>query len=153
GSMEKPGLVNSGLRPVMALLDRAGIIANVGLRSKPTFSPAVRPFDSREFHCLQTVRSLCDLRTVDIGLRGISLEKSTPELDAPTEIFRTVVLRRRPNAELRTREHLTAGEIDALIDAAKANRYGHRDATMILLAFRHGLRAAEACDLRWDQVD
>jgi integrase len=24
---------------------------------------------------------------------------------------------------------------------------------MILLAFRHGLRAAELCDLRWDQVD
>jgi integrase len=24
---------------------------------------------------------------------------------------------------------------------------------MILLAFRHGLRAAEVCDLRWDQVD
>jgi integrase len=23
---------------------------------------------------------------------------------------------------------------------------------MILLAFRHGLRAAEVCDLRWDQV-
>jgi integrase len=31
--------------------------------------------------------------------------------------------------------------------------HGHRDATMILMAFRHGLRAAEACDLRWDQVD
>ena len=25
-------------------------------------------------------------------------------------------------------------------------------ATVILLAFRHGLRAAEVCDLRWDQV-
>jgi integrase len=24
---------------------------------------------------------------------------------------------------------------------------------MILLTFRHGLRAAEVCDLRWDQVD
>ena len=24
---------------------------------------------------------------------------------------------------------------------------------MILLAFRHGLRAAEVCDLRWEQVD
>jgi integrase len=24
---------------------------------------------------------------------------------------------------------------------------------MILLAFRHGLRAPEVCDLRWDQVD
>ena len=37
--------------------------------------------------------------------------------------------------------------------AARRNRYGHRDATMVLIAFRHGLRASEACDLRWDQVD
>jgi integrase len=40
-----------------------------------------------------------------------------------------------------------------VIEAAKGNRHGHRDATMILLTFRHGLRAAEVCDLRWDQVD
>ena len=40
-----------------------------------------------------------------------------------------------------------------MIAAAKDNRYGHRDALMILLAFRHGLRAAEVCDLRWEQVD
>jgi integrase len=39
------------------------------------------------------------------------------------------------------------------MEAAKGNRYGHRDATMVLLAFRHGLRASEVCDLRWDQVD
>jgi len=37
--------------------------------------------------------------------------------------------------------------------AAGSNRYGHRDATMILLAFRHGLRASELCSLRWEQVD
>jgi len=24
---------------------------------------------------------------------------------------------------------------------------------MVLLAFRHGLRAGEVCDLRWEQVD
>jgi integrase len=24
---------------------------------------------------------------------------------------------------------------------------------MVLLAFRHGLRAAEVCDLRWEQID
>jgi integrase len=60
---------------------------------------------------------------------------------------------RQPNAELRTREHLTRDEVAQLIEAAKGNRKGHRDATMILLAFRHGLRAAEVCDLRWDQVD
>ncbi len=37
--------------------------------------------------------------------------------------------------------------------AARQNRCGHRDATMILVVFRHGLRASEAVDLRWDQVD
>jgi hypothetical protein len=52
---------------------------------------------------------------------------------------------RRPNAELRTREYLTAAEIESLIEAAKGNRHSHQDATMFLLAFRHGLRAAEAC--------
>jgi hypothetical protein len=29
------------------------------------------------------------------------------------------------------------------VEAAKANRNGHRDVTMILVAFRHGLGAAE----------
>jgi integrase len=37
--------------------------------------------------------------------------------------------------------------------ARTRGRYGHRDATMILIAFRHGLRPAEACALRWDMVD
>ncbi len=60
---------------------------------------------------------------------------------------------RRSNRELRTREHLTPAEVERLIEAAKSNRQGHRDATMILLAFRHGLRASELVDLRWDQVD
>jgi site-specific recombinase XerD len=60
---------------------------------------------------------------------------------------------RSKNAELRTREHFTPDEVEALIEAAKDNRYGHRDATVILLTYRHGLRAAEVCDLRWDQVD
>src|SRR5262245_55534154 len=73
------------------------------------------------------------------------------KLIAPAIVKRTVG--RRPNAELRTREHLTQDEVEKLIEAAKANRQGHRDATMILLAYRHGLRAAEVCDLRWDQVD
>jgi integrase len=56
---------------------------------------------------------------------------------------------RRPS----DREHLTPGEVETLIEAARGNRYGHRDATMILLTYRHGLRAAEVCDLRWDEVD
>jgi site-specific recombinase XerD len=41
-----------------------------------------------------------------------------------------------------------------LIEAArKTSRYGHRDATMILIAYRHGLRASELCDLQWSQVE
>lgn len=60
---------------------------------------------------------------------------------------------RRKNAELRTREYLTDAEVSQLTDAAKANRYGHRDATMILVAYRHGLRVSELVDLRWDQID
>ncbi len=59
----------------------------------------------------------------------------------------------RADAALRTREHLTADEVERLIEAAMTNRQGHRDARMTLLAFRHGLRAAEICDLRWEQID
>jgi type 1 fimbriae regulatory protein FimB/type 1 fimbriae regulatory protein FimE len=62
-------------------------------------------------------------------------------------------VRRKPNAEYRSREHLTEREVERLIEAVKDNRQGHRDATMVLIAFRHGLRVAELIDLRWDQVD
>lgn len=72
---------------------------------------------------------------------------------APATEKRTVTPKRAKNSELRTREYLTEQEIDALMAAARRNRHGHRDATMILIAFRHGLRASEAVDLRWDQVD
>jgi hypothetical protein len=37
--------------------------------------------------------------------------------------------------------------------ARKHGRYGHRDATMILVAYRHGLRASEVCDLQWQQIE
>src|ERR1700735_1665569 len=60
--------------------------------------------------------------------------------------------RRKSNAEFRSREPLTEREIERLIEAMKGNRWGHRDATMVLIAFRHGLRASELVDLRWDQV-
>ena len=60
---------------------------------------------------------------------------------------------RKPNAELRTREHLTPAEVETLIKTMKGNRNGHRDATMILIAYRHGLRVSELCDLQWNQID
>jgi len=72
-------------------------------------------------------------------------------LVSPTNKKRTVG--RKANSEYRTREHLTEREVEQLVEVAKDNRYGHRDATMILLAFRHGLRASELVDLRWEQVD
>ena len=74
--------------------------------------------------------------------------KLSPKLVTPDTVKRTVAPGLRPNAELRTREHLTEAEVNKLIAAARSNRYGHRDATMILMAFRHGLRACELVDLR-----
>jgi integrase len=71
----------------------------------------------------------------------------------PTIEKRAVTPRRQPNRKLRSREHLTEAEVEKLIEVAKDNRYGHRDATMILVAYRHGLRTSEVCDLRWEQVD
>jgi type 1 fimbriae regulatory protein FimB/type 1 fimbriae regulatory protein FimE len=44
-------------------------------------------------------------------------------------------------------------EVASLVEAARRNRYGHRDSTMVMVAYRHGLRAAELVDLRWSQVD
>ena len=58
------------------------------------------------------------------------------------------------NADRRGREHLTPTEIELVIAAAgKLGRHGHRDSTMILVAYRHGLRVSELVSLRWDQVD
>ena len=52
------------------------------------------------------------------------------------------------------RRYLTEREVEKLMDTArKVSRHGHRDATMILVAYRHGLRASEVCDLQWHQVE
>jgi integrase len=75
------------------------------------------------------------------------------KLVTPATVRRTVTPNRHPNGEIRTREYLTEAEVEKLMSAAKDNRWGHRDATMVLVAYRHGLRASELVDLRWDQVD
>jgi site-specific recombinase XerD len=80
--------------------------------------------------------------------------KSALKLVAPTTEKRTIETpRRKPNAELRTREHLSENEVERLMEAARKNREGHRDALMILMAYRHGLRASELCDLQWSQIE
>jgi integrase len=71
----------------------------------------------------------------------------------PTAQNRAVRPSRRPNRDYRSREYLTEHEVDSVIAAARGNRHGPRDATMMLVAYRHGLRASEVCDLRWDQID
>jgi integrase len=65
------------------------------------------------------------------------------KLVKPSTVKRTVMPRRRP----------TEAEVERLMEVAKGNRWGIRDATMLLVAFRHGLRVSELVDLRWDQID
>ncbi len=73
---------------------------------------------------------------------------------APSTVNGTVPPQLTPYSKRRQREYLTVKEVRLLMDTARERgRYGHRDATMILIAYRHGLRAAELCTLRWDQVD
>src|SRR5512138_863420 len=59
----------------------------------------------------------------------------------------------KTNTQQRSREYLTPQEVSTLIKAARCNRQGHRDSTMILVAYTHGLRATELCELRWEQID
>src|SRR5690349_16525931 len=62
--------------------------------------------------------------------------------------------RRVANAAVRSREYLTPDEVEQLEQAARSTgRHGHRDATLILIAYRHGLRVSELVALRWDQID
>jgi type 1 fimbriae regulatory protein FimB/type 1 fimbriae regulatory protein FimE len=90
-----------------------------------------------------------------------ALSPSAPAADAavgeakPTlEKGKVAPPRRLANRERRAREHLTPQEVEKLITAAsRVGRYGHRDATVILLAYRHGLRVSELVALRWDQAD
>ena len=75
------------------------------------------------------------------------------KLKASNDILRKVPGRPK-NAEVRSREYLTLEEVEALMQAAgNTGRHQHRDRTLILTMFRHGLRVSEAVDLKWDQVD
>src|SRR6185369_5203888 len=66
--------------------------------------------------------------------------ESTPQaVGRPSNLKRTVTPKRLPNRDLRTREHLTEAEVERLMDAARGNRLCHRDATMVLVTYRHGL--------------
>jgi len=62
--------------------------------------------------------------------------------------------RRQSNRARRTREYLTPAEVEKLLQASgKVGRHGARDRTLILLAYRHGLRVSELVTMRWEQID
>jgi len=76
-----------------------------------------------------------------------------PVRQVPNIVNRKVPLRLK-NADYRSREYLTEQEVEQLISAAgRVGRHGHRDSTLIMLSYRHGLRVTELVSLRWDQVD
>ena len=52
------------------------------------------------------------------------------------------------------RKHLTPAEVERLIQTAKGSgRYSQRDATLVLIMYRHGLRVSEAVSLKWDAIE
>ena len=71
-----------------------------------------------------------------------------------TNIVKKPVPVRLMNTVYRSREYLTEQEVEQLMEAAgRAGRHGQRDTTLILLAYRHGLRVTELVNLRWEQID
>ena len=60
----------------------------------------------------------------------------------------------RRQKDTRPRKHLTPAEVTALLRAArKSGRYRLRDEALVMIAYRHGLRAAELVNLRWSAID
>jgi len=99
-----------------------------------------------------TFRKRAFVRTVVSIDRAKPMAKSHLKLVTPATINRTVIPMRPRNSDLRTREYLTEAEVERLMEAAKGNRWGHRDATMILVGYRHGLRVSElgtCAGIRW----
>src|SRR5260370_39697191 len=82
------------------------------------------------------------LLKVTSAAREIAMSKQAAHTTPPTIVNSTV------------RKYLTAREVETLMEhARKLSRYGHRDSTMILVAYRHGLRASEVCGLEWHQIE
>ena len=73
--------------------------------------------------------------------------------DSPDNVLRKVPTRPK-NREVRSREHLLPDEVGSMMKAAgQVGRHRLRDRTLVLVAYRHGLRVSELIALRWDQFD
>ncbi|GAC1461532.1 MAG: hypothetical protein NVS2B14_02080 [Chamaesiphon sp.] len=84
----------------------------------------------------------------------------TKQVVQTSKVGKTVKQERKsPNIrkyqEVRTREHLLLEEVEAMREGLRKSkgRHAHRDSTLILLIYRHGLRVSEASTMRWDQID
>ena len=75
------------------------------------------------------------------------------QFEQPSTAANVTVRHHGPGKGQRPREYLTEQEIERLMKAVSGNRWGHRDGTAILIAYRHGLRASELVALRWDDID
>jgi integrase len=80
------------------------------------------------------------------------LQLITPTNEKPTVVSPNPAGRKK-NDQYRDREHLLPSEVEVLIAGAKDGRWGFGDATMIRLAYRHGLRAKEVVELPWAQIN
>jgi type 1 fimbriae regulatory protein FimB/type 1 fimbriae regulatory protein FimE len=61
-------------------------------------------------------------------------------------------IRKNISGNVTKRTFLTPSEVEKLIEGAKTGRYGKRDALIIQMLYRHGLRTKELVELRWEQV-
>ncbi len=86
---------------------------------------------------------------IPFPLRGPQLLKVREFPDPPTKTSRN----NRKYKDVRAREYLLEDEVEAMMKAARSHRWGHRDSTLILLGYRHGLRISELVNLRWAQIE
>ena len=77
--------------------------------------------------------------------RSFSAKSQPPGLHPPP---------RKKRHDPAVRDYLRPEEVEAMVQAArKSGRHRVRDAAIIVMMFRHGLRTAELVALRWQQVD
>jgi len=89
--------------------------------------------------------------TWSTGAKTVENQYTAEQPSTAVNVTVQAIRRRRPPE--RPRDYLTEREIERLMKAAGENRWGHREATAILIAYRHGLRASEVVALRWDDID
>lgn len=110
---------------------------------------------------MKNIKSITDKRTVaqlnshaDVAARAGGNTGHTAAPETGIQTARKKPPKRLKNTELRPREYLTEAEVETLLQVARQrSRHGVRDAAMILLAYRHGMRAGEVCALHWSQID